>query len=71
MPQKKNRRKKRYEQLKWETARELHLEDDLKAGGNALSAREAGRIGGQMVRKLVEAGERSLQETQLDNKKPG
>lgn len=71
MPRKKNRRKARHEQLKWETARELHLEDDLKAGGNALSAREAGRIGGQMVRKLVEAGEKSLQESEINNKQQG
>ncbi len=68
MPRKKNRRKERYEQLKWETDRELNLDDDLKTGGNALSAREAGRIGGQMVRKLVEAGEKSLQETGVGDK---
>lgn len=66
MPRKKNRRKEKHEQLKWETARELHLDDDLKVGGDALSAREAGRIGGQMVRKLAETGEKSLQETQVD-----
>lgn len=60
VPKKKNRRKKRYEQLKWETARELDLEGELQ-NGKKLSAREAGKIGEQMVRKLVEAGERSLE----------
>jgi hypothetical protein len=59
---KKNRRKGKYAALKWETARELHLDDDLQKG--ALTTREAGKIGGQMVRKLVEAGEKSLEVNQ-------
>jgi hypothetical protein len=62
VPKKKNRRKEKYEQLKWETARELHLDDELQSG-KGLSAREAGKIGGQMVRKLVKAGEKSLNKT--------
>ncbi|MDI6907631.1 MAG: alpha/beta-type small acid-soluble spore protein [Thermoanaerobacterales bacterium] len=50
------------EQLKWKTARELGLDDDLAAGGDELTVREAGKIGGQMVRKLVERGEEALEE---------
>lgn len=53
------------EKLKWETAKELGLDDDLAAGGDELTVREAGKIGGNMVRKLVAKGEESLdQETQ-------
>jgi hypothetical protein len=46
--------------LKWETARELGLDDDLAAGGDELSVREAGKIGGNMVRKMVAKGEEAL-----------
>lgn len=60
MSENKDRRKEKYDQLKWETARELQLDGDL-LNGKALSARDAGRIGGQMVRKLMEAGEKSLE----------
>jgi hypothetical protein len=49
------------EKLKWETAKELGLDDDLAAGGDELTVREAGKIGGNMTKKLVEKGE-----TQLD-----
>lgn len=48
------------EKLKLETARELGLDDDLAAGGDELSVREAGKIGGNMVRKMVEKGEAAL-----------
>ncbi len=48
------------EKLKWETAKELGLDDDLAAGGDELSVREAGKIGGNMVKKLVEKGEQEL-----------
>jgi len=48
------------DQLKWETARELGLDDDLKNPGDELTVREAGKIGGNMVRKLVKRGEQSL-----------
>jgi hypothetical protein len=47
--------------LKWETARELGLDDDLTAGGDELSVREAGKIGGNMVRKMVAKGEEALE----------
>lgn len=40
-----------HERLKWETARELGLDDDLAKAGDELTVREAGKIGGQMVKK--------------------
>lgn len=52
------------ERLKWQTARELGLDDDLK-DPDALSVREAGKIGGNMVRKLVQKGEESIAEEQV------
>lgn len=48
------------EKLKWETAKELGLDDDLAAGGDELSVREAGTIGGNMVKKLVEKGKEEI-----------
>lgn len=48
------------EKLKWETAKELGLEDDLTGGGDELTVREAGKIGGNMVKKLVEKGEQEI-----------
>ena len=48
------------EKLKWETAKELGLDDDLAAGGDELSVKEAGKIGGNMVKKLVEKGEAEI-----------
>jgi hypothetical protein len=48
------------ERIKWETARELGLDDDLQAGGDELSVREAGKIGGNMVKKLVKKGAAAL-----------
>jgi hypothetical protein len=67
MPKKKNQNndsvaKNAKEELKWETARELGLDDDLQAGGDELSVREAGKIGGNMVKKLVAKGEEALVE---------
>ncbi|BAF60165.1 MAG: alpha/beta-type small acid-soluble spore protein [Pelotomaculum sp.] len=56
------RSKRAMDSLKWETAKELGLEDDLKDGGDELSVREAGKIGGNMVRKLVKSGEQALAE---------
>lgn len=54
------------EKLKWETAKELGLDDDLSAGGDELTVREAGKIGGNMVKKLVEKGEEALT-NEVDN----
>jgi len=66
---KKNKTKKiagPHEQLKWETARELGLEDDLANAGERLSVREAGKIGGQMVKKLIQAGQQALAKEKKD-----
>jgi hypothetical protein len=50
------------DKLKWETARELSLDDNLSNPGEELTVREAGKIGGNMVRKLVKAGQESLKD---------
>lgn len=55
------------ERLKWQTARELGLDDDLK-DPDELSVREAGKIGGNMVRKLVKKGEESMAEEQVSQR---
>ncbi len=45
--------------LKFEVARELGV--DLKQGYNGnLTSKDAGNIGGNMVKKLIEKGEQSL-----------
>ncbi|MDN5348488.1 MAG: small acid-soluble spore protein [Clostridia bacterium] len=56
------RSKRHLERLKWETAKELGLEDDLADAGDELTVREAGKIGGNMVRKMIKAGEKALEE---------
>ena len=64
-PQEKKKKKKKpgpNDKLKWETARELGLEDDLARSGDSLSVREAGKIGGQMVKKMIQAGQKALNE---------
>lgn len=48
------------DKLKWETAGELGLDDDLAAGGDELTVREAGKIGGNMTKKLVEKGKEAI-----------
>lgn len=68
-PKAKKKTKKKpgpHEQLKWETARELGLEDDLANSGEQLSVREAGKIGGQMVKKLIKAGKQALAKEKKD-----
>lgn len=72
MPEKtpKKRAKKKsgpHEQLKWETARELGLDDDLAKAGDELTVREAGKIGGQMVKKLIKAGKKALSRQEDQN----
>ncbi len=47
------------ESLKEEVAEDLGLADDLR-DPDQLTVREAGKIGGQMVRRLVEAGKETL-----------
>lgn len=54
------------EKLKWETAKELGLDDDLAAGGDELSVREAGKIGGNMVKKLVGKGKEAISEEGME-----
>ncbi|MDN5330912.1 MAG: small acid-soluble spore protein [Tepidanaerobacteraceae bacterium] len=45
---------KELEKLKAEVARELDLEDDIKKRGwENLTARETGKIGGHMVKKMM------------------
>lgn len=56
------RSERQLDHLKWETAKELGLDDDLANPGDELTAREAGKIGGNMVRKLVKAGEKAMAE---------
>lgn len=47
------------DQFKMEAAKEVGV--DLKQGYNGhLTSREAGSVGGQMVKKMIEAYERSL-----------
>ena len=47
------------DQFKMEAAREVGV--DLKQGYNGhLTSREAGSVGGQMVKKMIEAYERNL-----------
>ena len=47
------------DQFKMEAAREVGV--NLKQGYNGdLSSREAGSVGGQMVKKMIEAYERSM-----------
>ncbi len=68
-PKTKKKSKKKlgpHELLKWETARELGLEDDLANSGEQLSVREAGKIGGQMVKKLIQAGRQALAKEKKD-----
>lgn len=56
------------EKLKWDTARELGLDDDLAAGGDELTVKEAGKIGGNMVKKLVEEGKEKIEEENTETK---
>lgn len=46
-------------ELKWETARELGLENQLENPKN-MSAKDAGRIGGYMSRKLFNRDSRDM-----------
>ena len=55
-----NKKKDQLNNLKWEVADELKLDDDLTQGGDELTVREAGKIGGNMVKKLVAKGKQAL-----------
>ena len=55
----KNQAKEGLNNLKFEVARELGV--DLKQGYNGnLTSKDAGHIGGNMVKMLIEKGEQSL-----------
>lgn len=46
---------KKLEDLKYEVARDLGLENDIKEKGwKEMPTRDVGRIGGNMVRKMIE-----------------
>ena len=50
------------DKLKWEVAEELQLDDDLKERGFAnMTTREVGKIGGNMVKKMVEFAEEQME----------
>lgn len=59
MPEKNS---KAMEKLKQETAADLGLQDDLQNPGDEMTTREAGKLGGNMVKKLVEKGEQAMAE---------
>ena len=61
-----NKKKAQLNKLKWEVADELRLDDDLSQGGDELTVREAGKIGGNMVKKLVEKGKEALGEEEKE-----
>lgn len=47
--------------LKREVARELHLDDDIaRRGWENMTTREVGKIGGQMVKRLIRKAEKEL-----------
>ncbi|AFM01350.1 small, acid-soluble spore protein, alpha/beta type [Desulfitobacterium dehalogenans ATCC 51507] len=49
------------DQLKWEVAEELHLDDDIQERGFAnMTTREVGQIGGNMVKKMVAFAEEQM-----------
>lgn len=49
------------EKLKQEVAEELHLDDDIaERGWENMTTREAGKIGGNMTRKMVDYAEENM-----------
>ncbi|WP_019850958.1 alpha/beta-type small acid-soluble spore protein [Desulfitobacterium sp. PCE1] len=49
------------DQLKWEVAEELHLDDDIQERGfGNMTTREVGQIGGNMVKKMVAFAEEQM-----------
>jgi len=58
-PEKMTPREKQLEALKYEVAEELGFGEKLKdKGWENMTARETGRVGGQMSRKLRQVGEK-------------
>lgn len=53
---------KQLDQLKWEVAEELHLDDDINEKGfENMTTREVGKIGGNMVKKMIEFAEEQME----------
>jgi hypothetical protein len=53
---------KQLDQLKWEVAEELHLDDDINEKGfENMTTREVGKIGGSMVKKMIEFAEEQME----------
>ena len=49
--------------LKEEVAEELHLDDDIKKlGFENMTTREVGKIGGNMVKKMIKYSEKQMDE---------
>lgn len=54
---------KQLDELKWEVAEELQLDDDIQDRGfENMTTREVGKIGGNMVKKLVRFAEKEMTE---------
>lgn len=51
------------DKLKWEVAEELQLDDDIEDKGFAnMTTREVGKIGGNMVKKMINYAEKEMAE---------
>ncbi|MDA8226212.1 MAG: alpha/beta-type small acid-soluble spore protein [Desulfitobacterium hafniense] len=49
------------DKLKWEVAEELHLDDDIQEKGFAnMTTHDVGKIGGTMVKKMIEYAEEQM-----------
>lgn len=56
------RTRRQLDKLKWETAKELGLEENPVGGGEAVSQREENNTAKNMLREQIEAGEQALAE---------
>ncbi|MDR3601384.1 MAG: alpha/beta-type small acid-soluble spore protein [Desulfosporosinus sp.] len=55
------------DQLKWDVAEELHLDDDIQEKGFAnMTTSEVGQIGGNMVKKMISFAEKEMAEQGAD-----
>ena len=51
------------EELKYEVAEELDLDDDIeKRGWDNMTTREAGKVGGNMVKRMIDKGKKEMTE---------
>lgn len=56
------------ERFKYEVAQELGLRDEIeRRGWENMTTREVGRIGGQMVRRMVGFAERNMEPDRADD----